>query len=148
MYFLFLQWVLPKFVKLNEYFQSKDPKITESDGQMRITYKDLLYTFMDRDHVNQTPPHQINPENTQFHISRVYLGVKIMKEMEKEEVKNNREKLTEFHEKTKSFLVTSCVQMTKRYDFNNKLLPLLKFTCRLKRLSKAVRGNNYRPFYP
>lgn len=127
MYFLFLQWVLPKFVKLNEYFQSRDPKITELDDRMRITYKELLCTFLDRNYVNQTPLHQIQPENSRYHIPSVYLGVKIMKEMEKEEIRNNREKLEEFREKTKLFLVTSCVQITKRYDFNNRLLPLLKY---------------------
>lgn len=54
LYFLFLQWILPKFVKLNEFFQSSEPKLVELDEKMRMTFKKILYCFLNGDYVNQT----------------------------------------------------------------------------------------------
>lgn len=55
LYILFLQWVLPKFVKMNEYFQGTDSRLIELDESMKLLHKDLLQCYyMTRDYVNQT----------------------------------------------------------------------------------------------
>jgi hypothetical protein len=51
MYFLFLKWVLPKFNKMNVYFQSDKMVLTDMDEVIRGTYRDLLVCFLDRAYV-------------------------------------------------------------------------------------------------
>lgn len=46
LYYYFLEWALPKFTDLNQYFQSEGVVITSLRSKMCETYKDLLLTFM------------------------------------------------------------------------------------------------------
>ncbi|KAK9977095.1 hypothetical protein ABG768_018916 [Culter alburnus] len=54
LYYCFLEWVLPKFTDLNQYFQSEKVVITSLKSKVCETYTDLLLTFMDRDYVLRT----------------------------------------------------------------------------------------------
>jgi hypothetical protein len=73
-------WVLPKFVDLNKYFQSEKVVILNLHKKMADTYKDLLLSYMQPNYVRQTDIENIDPaNNSQFTpYENMYLGVGIM----------------------------------------------------------------------
>ncbi|KAL0830023.1 hypothetical protein ABMA28_003481 [Loxostege sticticalis] len=127
LYILFLQWILPKFVKLNEYFQGSEARLIELDDNMKILYKEILQCYMSRDYVNQTEICSIDPENSQHFLPQMYMGVKILTETEKPNITNQKDLLNEFNTRCRKFLITSCNEIRKRYDFSDKILPFLKY---------------------
>lgn len=48
LYYLFLAWILPKFVGLNELFQGDGSLIATVHQAMSKTYKEVLLCYMDR----------------------------------------------------------------------------------------------------
>ncbi|KAG1960242.1 hypothetical protein F2P79_006193 [Pimephales promelas] len=77
LFYYFLEWVLPKFTDLNQYFQSEKVVITSLRSKVCETYTDLLLTFMDRDHVLRTPLKDIDINNgPKVTLSSMYLGIK------------------------------------------------------------------------
>ncbi|KAL0829677.1 hypothetical protein ABMA28_003183 [Loxostege sticticalis] len=127
LYILFLQWILPKFVKLNEYFQGSEARLIELDDNMKILYKEILQCYMSRDYVNQTEICSIDPENSQHFLPQMYMGVKILTETEKPNITNQKDLLNEFNTRCRKFLITSCNEIRKGYDFSDKILPFLKY---------------------
>lgn len=143
MYFLFLQWILPKFVKLNEYFQSADSKLVELDEHMRLTYKELLMCYMQRDHVQQNDISSIVPDDSRYFLPQMYLGVKIMIETQKPEISTRKDQIKEFYARCRDFIITGCKEMKKRYDFSDDLLQLLKYLS-----PEEATSNQSRNIYP
>lgn len=125
---------------MNEYFQGTDSRLIELDDSMKLLYKDLLQCYMTRDYVNQTEISSINPENKQFFLPQMYLGVKIMQEVQKTNIVQQKLFLAEFYTRCCDFLVTGCKEIRKRHDFSNEI--------RLKYLSpkEAVRHSNRQNF--
>ena len=71
LYYHFLEWALPKFTDLNQYFQSEGVVITSLRSKMCETYKDLLLTFMQRDYVLHTALSQISfNDDSKFFITQ------------------------------------------------------------------------------
>jgi len=97
--YMFLDFVLPKFTSLNSFFQSSSVVITQLHDKIVGTFKDLLICFMDPNYVNKTLINEINPENTQHYLpfTQIYLGIKIMKEIQKPKIANNRKMLDDFY---------------------------------------------------
>lgn len=79
-YFYFLQWILPKFTTLNQYFQTDNIVLNTLHKKMEITFKDILLTYMRRDYILQTPLSEIDPlcNSQTMSNSEIYFGVKIM----------------------------------------------------------------------
>lgn len=62
-YFYFLEWILPKFTSLNQYFQTENVVLSTLNEKMEGVYKDILLSFMNRDYVMKTHPSKINPSD-------------------------------------------------------------------------------------
>ncbi|KAK3931743.1 Zinc finger protein 862, partial [Frankliniella fusca] len=132
-YYHFLQWALPRFVDLNELFQSDRPLITIVHKKMCAAYKHLILAFMDRAHVKRTPLDQINPLDTSKHIplSNIYLGVKVLKGFSEPPISNHPDKVNMekcFRDRCKAFLVKGCTEMRQRFDFNSNS-PFARMAC-------------------
>jgi hypothetical protein len=105
------------FVDLNKYFQSEKVVILNLHEKMADTYKDLLLSYMQPNYVRQTDIENIDPaNNSQFTpYENMYLGVGIMQ---------NINSLTDpvakqdFYEKCRRFLITSCLEIKKRYNLD------------------------------
>lgn len=69
---------------------------------------------MTRDYVNQTEICSIDPENTRFFLPQMYLGVKIMQEIQKPNIAQQKVLLVEFYTRCRDFLVTGCKGIRKR----------------------------------
>lgn len=128
LYFMFLDYVLPKFTSLNTYFQSSKVVITDLHEKMTSTYKEFLLLYMNSSYINGTELHNIDPESKQHFLphTQIYLGIKVLKELQKSHYSNNKDLLSNFYDRVIDFLKTSCSQIKKRYTFNDPVLSLMK----------------------
>lgn len=126
-YFYFLEWVLPKFTSLNQFFQTENVVLTTLNEKMELVFKEILLCYMKRDYIMKTDLRKINPsdENQFLKASIVYLGVKVLNHVKTDSITKRPDLLNEFYNRCIDFLKISCVQIKKRYDFSNPILPLL-----------------------
>lgn len=127
LYMFFLEWILPKFTVLNQYFQTDHIVLNTLHEKMEISYKDLLMIYMNREYVLRTPVSELDPMCMHQFLkhSDIYLGIKIMNHILLDTVKRRQDLLTNFYSNCIEFLKVSCVQIKKRYDFSDPILPLL-----------------------
>ncbi len=124
LFYYFLEWVLPKFTDLNQYFQSEKVVITSLRSKACEIYKDLLLTFMDRDHVMRTPLKDIDINNgPKIALSSMYLGIKVMHHVQQAKIAPAN--LTDFYVRCQNFLQVACGEIKKRFDFDDALLTCL-----------------------
>jgi hypothetical protein len=126
-FYLFLEWVLPKFVLLNKYFQTDKVILDVLHEKMEVTYKDILLTFMKRDYIMKTPIADIDPDDKTKYLksSELYLGIKLTNILSYDFITQRQDLLTHFYDKCQSFLRTSCLEIKKRYNFDDPILSLL-----------------------
>lgn len=75
----------------------------------------------------KTDLRKINPsdENQFLKASTIYLGVKVLNHIKTDSITKRPDLLNEFYNRCTDFLKVSCVQIKKRYDSSNLILPLL-----------------------
>lgn len=128
--------MLPKFNALNAYFQSEKPVIINIVPKLTSTFKELLSAFLEPSYINRTPLNNINPkhESHQLLNEQMYLGAKVLiaqQNIERSSVKTtsnmSQTKLMtdDFRNRCRMFLQTACIQLQKRFDFENKVLETL-----------------------
>lgn len=125
-YFYFLEWILPKFTSLNQFFQTEMLYSTLNE-KMELIFKEILLCYMKRDYVMKTESSKINPsdENQFLKASIVYLGVRVFNHVKTDSVTKRPDLLNESYNRCTNFLKVSCLQIKRRYDFSNPILPLL-----------------------
>ncbi|KAL1280060.1 hypothetical protein QQF64_014660 [Cirrhinus molitorella] len=96
LYYYFLEWVLPKFTDLNQYFQSEKVVITSLKNKIDI---------------NNGPKLRLNT---------LYLGVKVMQHVQQANIPVAI--LTDFHVRCQNFLRVVCGEIRERFDFDDALL--------------------------
>lgn len=146
LYFLFLEWVLPKFNKLNAYFQSERCIITKVHQRMCDTYKDLLCAYMKNDYVTKNLA-EANPleESKMMHINAMYLGADVLLELQAirkrtpADIAMKMEK--EFRNGCRAYLQVACIEMKNRYNFKDEIMSKLSLLNPVKALSPSERDN-------
>jgi len=140
-YFYFLEWILPKFTEMNQYFQSEHVVINTLNEKMKLVYTDLLLCYMKNEYVMKTPLHLINPndENQFLSTSAVHLDVKVLNQIKISAIQQRKDLLKEFSNRCINFIKTSCLQIKKRYDFSNPILPLVNMLRPSVALSSKMR---------
>lgn len=124
-FFLFLEWILPKFTTLNSYFQTEKVVITELYNKMKSTYIELLSIYMDMNYITGNNIQEINPEGRSkfLPLKKLYLGINVLNKMNTlDDVKRD-----DFLIRCQNFMITACVQIKNRFDFGDPLLPKLAF---------------------
>ena len=141
-YYIFLQWVLPKITDLNKYFQCKKAVILDLHDRMVWGFKDLLCAYVKREYVAKTKLGEIDPteEENFVPIENLYLGVVVMKFLQRDDVKNHRRWILDFKTRCRDFLKTFCVQMQMKYDFEDPVLSSISILKPEKALSFAERN--------
>uniref|UniRef100_H3AUD8 HAT C-terminal dimerisation domain-containing protein n=1 Tax=Latimeria chalumnae TaxID=7897 RepID=H3AUD8_LATCH len=149
LYYLFLEWILPKFVTFNQFFQETQVLITELHKKMRLVYTEVLLRYLDRNYVLQTDLEAVNPtrQNKVLPNTQLYLGVNVMMATAKQEIANNPKLLNDFYNNCREFLKESCLQMKKRYKFNDPVLHNLQKLTPKTALSIAER-KKFPSIYP
>ena len=88
LYFLFLDYILPKVTKMNEYFQSDKVLIADLYATIVSAYKEILLCFLNRSYVECNEISNIEPDNKSefLDINVVYLGVNVLNQLNSEEI--------------------------------------------------------------
>lgn len=124
LYFLFLKWVLPKFTKMNQYFQSEKIVLTDMHSSMTDMYSDLLCCFLDRTYICTSNLSSIDPcDETKFKpYSALYLGIDVLEGLKDPTIKARPDLIKHFYQRCLAFLSCACGQIKKRYNFDDPLL--------------------------
>lgn len=117
LFFYFLQFILPKFSLLNEFFQSEKVLLACVFKKYCESYKELLLLFMNAKYVNTNNLHDINPEDSEKYLplNNLYLGVKVLNDIDK----ISSDLKYDFLFRCRKFLITACVQLKQRFDFRD-----------------------------
>ncbi|XP_064111176.1 uncharacterized protein LOC135218659 [Macrobrachium nipponense] len=126
-YYLFLEWILPKFTNFNTYFQSDKTVITVLHEKLCILYRELLLSFMEREYIMKTALESVDPFRQDRYLSdsEMYLGLGVQKELDKLNPNEHKSHLKEFYKRCRDFLVIACAEINKRYDFKDTVISKL-----------------------
>lgn len=127
LFYLFLNWILPKFNNLNLLFQSERVILTTLYDKMSIAYQELLEIYMDKQYINKINLNNIDPCNKEhrLHPEQVYLGVKVQEYLNKPEINKNNYLKNDFRSSCIEFIIVACSQIKKRFDFDNQTLKFI-----------------------
>lgn len=111
--------MLPKFTRVNVYFQSEDPVIIEAHNKMTELYRELLSLYITPNHLKNTPLDAIDPTDNQHYINLkdMYLGLGVSNQLAVSELHastKEAEKVTVMKQKCLNFIVKACVGIRKR----------------------------------
>lgn len=128
LYFLFLDYILPKFTKFNLLFQSQTPNIHVLHNEIQLLYKDFLSCYMKPTYLKTIDLQDLDPESTAFMLplSSLYLGVAVTTELIKPEILANKELVQHFLRKCLAFLVTGAKEIRKRFPVNDPIFQSLQ----------------------
>lgn len=127
-YFLFLDFILLKFTYLNQYFQTEKVILPSLHEKMEFTYKEILMYYMSRNYVLHTPLGILNPEdkNNILPGNKVYLGTKLSAFSLSSDISDRPDLLLEFQNRCTDFYTVSCVEIKKRYNFSDLIMPMIR----------------------
>lgn len=125
LYFLFLDFILPKVTQINEFFQSDKVIIAEVYDKMEYMYKEILYSFLKRPYIDQNNLENVDPENQNYflELNVLYLGVKVLNELNSDQLRPDLKQF--FLQKCREFLSKLCSELKKRFHFQNNFLKKL-----------------------
>lgn len=74
---------------------------------------------MDLNYINKTLIDEINLEKSQHYLlfNQIHLSIKVMKEVQKPKIANNKIMLKDFYSRVQLFLKIACMQLKKIYNF-------------------------------
>ncbi|XP_050062633.1 uncharacterized protein LOC126552121 [Aphis gossypii] len=106
LYFYFLEWILPKFTRFNQYFQTERVVITDLHEMIISLFQEILLCFLKREYVTKTKLSAINPKIDQFQLidRQLYLGAKVMSHIDEPNVIANNVCRKNFFESCRLFL--------------------------------------------
>ncbi|CAI6372540.1 unnamed protein product [Macrosiphum euphorbiae] len=127
-YFMFLEFILPKFTYLNQYFQTEKVILPNLHEKMEFTFKEILMYYMNKKYVLQTPLGELNPEDHENILpgKQIYVGYKLSTYLSSRVITSRQDLLSEFKTKCTEFYMVSCSQIKKRYNFSDTVLPLIR----------------------
>lgn len=130
LYFKFLDYILPKFNRLNAYFQNSKAVIFNLHAKIKNEYIELLLCYMNNSYVtkNLDTLSSLNPKNASEYkkCTDLYLGTKLKESLTNAEILADKVSLEHFYKSCLSFLSTACYQIKLRFDFGDPLLSKLE----------------------
>lgn len=114
--------------------------MTELQNKVCELYREILLCFMDRQFVMQTEISDIDPTREDKHLknSVMYLGVGVLKYINRPEVTEKPEVLEEFFKWCKAFLSVASSEIKKRWNFNDIILKTISMLHPQQALSCAA----------
>lgn len=143
LFYLFLKWVLPKFTKLNELFQSQSVVLTTLYDKMTITYQELLETYLRKDCIRKTCLKDIDPFNEENRLlpEQIYFGVQVMDMLSTPAIHKNERLKADFRGNCIKFLTVGCSQIKKRFNFDDPVLQLVSNLSPSKAMLRKTRDS-------
>lgn len=129
LYFYFLQFILPKFVCLNQLFQGEKVLITTLHEKMSNAFKDFLSIVINQRVIslNSSKLYEIDLDNSANYIpiDQMYLGISVNNAIQNTDKVKDKKNVTEFGKKCQDFVITACKQIKMRYDFKDQTMILI-----------------------
>lgn len=103
-------------------FQSEKTKIHLVQKRVRDFYRTILRNFIIKDHLDNTLITSINPSNPRnfIELNKIHFGAQV--EIMLNEFNIDLNELNNFKIRCLDFYVELCIQIKKRFDFNNPVL--------------------------
>lgn len=113
---------------MNQNFQSDKVVLPYLHKMMEEAYRNVLLCYMERQYVTKTAISEIDPSNKTWFLPKknVYVGIDVMNEISKPIISEMPQLLEMFFERCQLFYSCLCVEIRKRYDFDNFILPKLQ----------------------
>ncbi|KAK3929597.1 SCAN domain-containing protein 3, partial [Frankliniella fusca] len=127
-YLLFMQWILPKFTGMNEFFQSEQTIITVLDERMRQAYEERLMLYMKDTYVHRRPLKDVDPaeEGGFILLENLFLGRPELNWLATPAFAARPDLVEDFRTRCRSFMVVGCQELRKRsYDFGDTVMQAL-----------------------
>lgn len=150
LFFLFLDWILPKFNILNSFFQSEKCVIASAHDKISSMYKEILSSFLSNSYIMKHELNEIDPYSSpnQLRENELYLGASVLAETQK--ILNasnintakrniNIQMICEFKQRCRQILQVACEQIKKRYNFANEILSTIHIFQPCNALNPATR---------
>ena len=104
-FFIFLNFILPKFTEFNLLFQSSAPNLHLLNKKVQLLYKELLGYYMQPTYLRDTNLTVIDPEARRFMlpINSIYLGVYVAAELARPEILGKIDLVEEFLTRSRDF---------------------------------------------
>ena len=79
LFFLFLDFVLPKFINFNKLYQSKSPNLHMLHNNIQLLYKELLSCYIQPSYIRAYNVCDVDPgsESSMLPLNEMYLGVAV-----------------------------------------------------------------------
>lgn len=128
LFFLFLDYILPKFTQFNLLFQSQSPNLHVLHSNIQLLYRDFLSCYMKPTYLKSTELQTVDPESSGFMLplTSLYLGVAVSTQLLKPEITSKKEFVLHFLRKCRAFLITGAMEIKKRFPINNDTIRSLQ----------------------
>lgn len=120
LFFYFLQWILPKFVELNAYFQNERVVITSLFSKMCETFRAIVLCYLKPNYVHKTDLSEIDLNNNSnfINLNEIYLGVRVLENIN---LLNDTQK-DDFYIRCQRVLIVAATEIRKRFVFKDNIL--------------------------
>ncbi|KAI5633181.1 hypothetical protein NE865_14133 [Phthorimaea operculella] len=128
LYYCFLEWSLPIFIKFNLEFQSEKVVVHNLHEKIRELYQEILLRYLRRDYVMRPNLSEVDPasQQHQLHDAALYFGVKVYELMKHQDVVRRPAEITQFYSHCKNFCQTAATEIRKRYNMDDPVLSKLQ----------------------
>lgn len=140
MYFTFLTFILPKFTKMNLMFQKTESTVHKLHNSCKTLYRNTLRCYYKQEVITSTPDiTRIDPcEEKHFApLEHIYLGAEVHRLCQSPEYRENTKLICDVRRRCRTFLVTACMEMKKRFPLDSKMLEM----CTLLTVANCVDKN-------
>lgn len=129
LYFHFLDFILPAVNNINLLFQKETPTIHLLHSTIRRLYRNLIGYFCRSECIQATELSELNPSDERIFLptSQIYLGAKIHALLQTEEYRDKHAMLEYVRTRCRTFMVTLCIQLKKRFNMQGELFRLCSF---------------------
>ena len=125
LYYYFLKYVLPKFTKFNQLYQSEKPNIHFVAQSLTVTYKAFLSCYMSTTYLHSRPIDEI----IQLHhpLFSMSMGSEVSQFLSQPDIGSFRREIIGFLEHVQLFYIEAATQIKQRFPINDPVLKKLGF---------------------
>lgn len=135
-YFHFLNYVLPKFNRLNLLFQKQTPTIHLLHESLTNLYRTLILMFCSDHVVHKTQLEDIDPTDEAHYLPlhQIFLGHSLHTYFQSEGIRDRVSMIMDVRTRCRQFLVTMCCEIKRRFPLGDKLWKLSSYLTPTKAL--------------
>ncbi|KAK3931257.1 Zinc finger protein 862 [Frankliniella fusca] len=127
-FYLFLQWILPKFTNLNEVFQGEKALLPVLHQKMCQAYDELLSMYLKEAYVRSRPLQELqhDREDAFKPLNQLFFGLGVQQQLDSPACMAHPPMIEQFKAKCRTFMLASCSAMRKRYEFGDQAMAQMR----------------------